>query len=482
MLSPEKQTLRKVRETISRYEMIRQGQAVVVAVSGGPDSVCLLDILHELSDELKISLIVSHYDHGLRPAEDESETVFVRELARDLHLPFMTGKAPPSLRGKSASIEERARNARYRFLEKVRVKHGAQRIALGHNLNDQAETVIMRLLRGSGPSGLTGIPPRRDSTIIRPLIEVERLEIETYLKARRLNYVTDSSNLKTDYLRNKIRLELMPLLEQHQPRFVHLLGQTADILREEDAYLERIGEAWLSREAELEPDNAFQIPISSFLKLPAALRRRVVRQIIGKVKRDLRRITWDHVESILRLAHSEKPQASIHLPGKLNVKRSYDHLIVSAGQGRKSRPFSHTIHAPGVYRIKEIGRTISVGELKNRKDMDFRVSPYIAFLDADKVQYPLKVRSFKPGDRFVPFGMTGHKKLKDFFVDLKVPMEQRRSTPVLCCGDTIVWVCGLRIDDRFKVTANTKRVMKVVVQPSLMITDEASLQKQVTGP
>jgi tRNA(Ile)-lysidine synthase len=464
MLSPAKQIVRKVRETISRYEMIREGEAVVVAVSGGPDSVCLLDILRELAGELKISLIVSHYDHGLRPAEDESETVFVRELAKNLHLPFVPGKAPRSLRGKRTSIEERARNARYHFLEKVMVKHRAQKIALGHNLNDQAETIIMRLLRGSGPSGLTGIPPCRDRTIIRPLIEMERREIERYLKARKLNYVTDSSNLKIDYLRNRIRLELMPLLEQHQPQLAHLLGQTADILREEDAYLERIGEAWLSREAELQPDNSFQIPISSFLNLPVALRRRATRQIIGKVKQDLRRIRWDHVESILRMAQAEKPQASIHLPGRLNVKRTYDRLIVSSREGRKPRRFTYTLDSPGLYGIKEIGRTISIAEVKNRKGLNFRESPYTAFLDADKVRYPLKVRSFKPGDRFVPFGMTGHKKLKDFFVDLKVPTKMRYSTPILCCGDTIVWVCGLRIDDRFKVTPETKRVLKITLK------------------
>jgi tRNA(Ile)-lysidine synthase len=464
MLSRAKQIVRKVRESIARYDMIHQGDTVVVGVSGGPDSVCLLDILHELADELKISLIVSHYNHGLRPAEDESETLFVRELAKNLNLPSVTGKAPPSLRKKRASVEERARNARYHFLEKVRVDHRAQKIALGHNLNDQAETIIMRLLRGSGPSGLIGIPPCRDTTIIRPLIEVERREIERYLNARKLAYVTDSSNLKTDYLRNKIRLELMPLLEQHQPQLAHLLGQTADILRDEDAYLERIGEAWLSREAEREPDNSFRIPISSVLKLPIALRRRVIRQIIGRVKQNLRRISWDHVESILRLAYSEKPQASIHLPGRLNVKRTYDRLIVSAGQGLKSRPFVYTLRARGVYKIKEIGRAISITEVKNRNGLDLRESPYTALLDADKVRYPIKVRSFKPGDRFVPFGMTGHKKLKDFFVDLKVPMEQRHSTPILCCGETIMWVSGLRIDDRFKVTPETTRVLKITLR------------------
>jgi tRNA(Ile)-lysidine synthase len=457
-------TLQKVRTTISRYEMIQPRDLVVVGVSGGPDSVCLLHILQRLKKELGAALLVAHFDHGLRPGEDDAETRFVSSLAESMNLPFETEKAKSSLRQKTGSVEEAARNARYFFLEKVRVKHRAQKIALGHNLNDQAETIIMRLLRGSGPSGLTGIPPCRDGTIIRPLIEMERLEIDRYLKAGKLAHVTDSSNLKADYLRNKIRLELMPLLERHQPQLTHLLGQTADILREEGAYLERIGEAWLSEEGELEPDNSFRIPISSFLKLSIALRRRVIRQLIGKVKQDLRRITWGHVESIQKLAQGEKPQASVHLPGGVNVKRTYDHLIFCAGQGPKPRPFCYTLRGPGVYRIKEIGRRISIAEVKNRKGLGIGESPNTAFLDADKVRYPLRVGNFSPGDRFVPLGMKGHKKIKDFFVDRKVPAAERYTTPIVFSEDTPVWICGYRMDERFKVTLETKKILKITLK------------------
>ncbi|MDP6180938.1 MAG: tRNA lysidine(34) synthetase TilS, partial [Desulfatiglandales bacterium] len=243
-MAPIRVTIKKVKETLSRYGMIDPGDLVIVAVSGGPDSVCLLDILHELKAELAVRLVVAHYNHGLRGGEDESETRFVRHLASAMNFPFETENASFFIEGKTASLEERARNARYEFLERLKGKLHAQKIAMGHHLNDQAETVLMRLLRGSGPSGLAGIPPKRDDTIIRPLIELKREEIDSYVKRRELSYRVDRSNFDTRYLRNKIRLELLPLLLEYQPQFVEHLGQLAVILREDDKYLETEAEKW----------------------------------------------------------------------------------------------------------------------------------------------------------------------------------------------------------------------------------------------
>ena len=463
MMYYPRQTLQKVKNTFSRHRMISEGDSVIVAVSGGPDSVCLLHVLYELRDEWHIHLLVAHFDHGLRPAEDDSETAFVRGLAGSLKLPFETAKGHLLAKKTRGSREEAARKARYDFLEKVRKMHKAQKIALGHNLNDQAETILMRLLRGSGPLGLTGIPPSRDGWIIRPLIEIERHEIEKYLKARKLAFVTDSSNLETDYLRNKIRLELMPLLEEHQPQLARLLGQTAEILRDEDDYLEQTAAGWLAMNMEMPPQRSLKIPIASFLDLPVVLGRRVIRMAIRDVKKDLRRIRWDHVEAIRRLAESEKPQAALNLPGGLTVARTYDRLIFSASTKKKPRPFHYTLDGLGTYDLKEIGRHLSIEEITNRKGLRLKGYTRKALLDAEKLHFPLTLRTFKTGDRFIPLGMKGRKKLKDFFVDLKVPLEQRHSTPILCCGETIAWVCGFRIDDRFKVTTETKRVLKITM-------------------
>jgi tRNA(Ile)-lysidine synthase len=241
------------------------------------------------------------------------------------------------------------------------------------------------------------------------------------------------------------------------------LGQTAAILRDEDICLEKITDTWLTSKAEARPEGSFRISIPSFLELPVALRRRVTRQLIGKVKKDLRRICSDHIDSVEKLAQGEKPQGYLSLPDRVEIRRAYDHLIFSA-EPEKRDPFSFNLEGPGKHPLEEIGRMMSILEMPNSKDFPLEESPWAAFLDAEKLRYPLTVRSFRPGDRFVPLGMTGHKKLKDFFADLKIPRDQRYSTPILCCGNSPVWICGFRIDDRFKVTPETKRIMKVTLE------------------
>ena len=463
-MDPIKETINKIRKTIFRHSMIDPGDLCIVAVSGGLDSVCLLDILHKLKDELEIKLVVAHFDHGLREGEDEAETQFVQRLASSMNLPFETEKASSIIEGGTASVEEKARNARYAFLEGLTDRFHAQKIAVGHNLNDQAETVLMRILRGSGPSGLAGIPPCRENTIIRPLIETKREEIESYLKARDLSYVIDSSNLQTSYLRNRIRLELMPLLLEYQPRLVEHLGQLADILRDENRYLEAQAEDWVIREAELGPEGDISIPIPPFINLPQPLRNRVSRQILKKIGKNLRRIDYGHIESVYELARSKKPHGILDLPNGMTVKRTYPRLAFRVGAEQKPNEFHYLLEGYGTYPLKEIGRSICLEEVGPDVDLNVEDHEWTAYLDAGKLQFPLVLRNFRPGDRFVPLGMTGHKKIKDFFIDNKIPSEMRVLIPILVNQDIPVWICGHRIDDRHKVTSKTKRVMKVTIR------------------
>jgi tRNA(Ile)-lysidine synthase len=456
--NPGERILERVKKTLSKYGMVRSGDIVVVAVSGGPDSVCLFHALHQLSEEMQLNLVAAHFEHGWRPGEDEQETELVRGLAESLGVPFETERAGATLRGGSLSREEAARNSRYAFLERVREKHRASSIAVGHHLHDQAETLLMRLLRGSGVSGLGAIPPVREGRIIRPLIEVTKPQIEMYIEETGLRCASDSSNLRTDFLRNRVRMELIPLLLNYQPRLIERLGETASLLREESEFMDSLATRWIERNGTRAPDG-IRVDLSHFAALAPALRKRVVRGILKRVKGDIRRIGGSHIRSVEELARSERPQAGLNLPGGLNVRRSYESLSFHLGTESEPARFSYLLNEPGTVFIREIGKALTLA-LCGEGEWMVPATPWTATLDAEKARFPLVVRSFAPGDRFVPLGMKGHKKLKDFFVDRKVPSSVRRATPILVMGQELLWVAGYRIDERFKVTPSTRVVLE----------------------
>ena len=456
----------KIEKTISRYNMLDSGDRVLAAVSGGPDSVVLLDVLDRLREAFSLDLVVAHFDHGLRPDDDDRETRFVAALAASRNLPFVTQKtlSPP---GKSGmSLEEEARNRRYEFLTHAKKAHGAQKIALGHTLDDQAETVIMRLLRGSGPAGLSGIPPVRNHDIIRPLIEITRREIEGYISHRKLQHITDPSNFEKHHLRNRIRLDLLPQLKTYQPRIVEILGQTAGIMRDETRWMETEAEEWTKAHVEVFETGAYSVPVKAFGELAVALQNQVIRQIIKRVQGGLRRISVRHIEAIKGLVQG-RPQASLDLPNGVIVKKTYETLIFGKNREKQApkgiKGFQYVLDGPGVFSLDAISCTVTIEEIKGKAPPlpGDNASPWMAHLNADRIEYPLMIRSFVPGDRFVPLGMTGHKKVKDFFVDRKIPSHVRKSLPLLCQGKDPIWICGLRLDDRFKVGPKTKHVVQV---------------------
>ncbi|MBW2137881.1 MAG: tRNA lysidine(34) synthetase TilS [Deltaproteobacteria bacterium] len=445
--------------------MIDRGDRVIVAVSGGPDSMCLLHILNGLKADLGMDLVVAHYDHGLRPSCDESETRFVRDFARSLDIPFETEKSTGLRQSGGGSLEEWAREQRYGYLERLGERLGARKIALGHNLDDQAETFIIRLLRGSGPSGLAGIPPVRDKKIIRPLIEVKRKEIEHYLEGLQIPFVIDQSNYETRFLRNRVRLEIMPPLLKLQPKLIEHLGQSAEMLRADNQYLEDRANEWIREAADLKPSGDILIRAHGYLRLPPPIRQRVLRGILKRLKKNLRRIGATHIQSIDELACGEKPQGTLNLPNRVVVTKMYEQLAFSTANGPRKPDFHYLLDGPGTYHIREIDRTFVLEEAEGLPETDLSPSPLTAYLDAGKIRYPLTLRNFKPGDRFIPLGMKGHKKIKKFFIDLKMPSPERYRTPILFSQEIPAWICGFRIDDRFKVTSKTKRFLKASISP-----------------
>ena len=457
-------TEKRVLSSILEHRMVTSGDRVVVAVSGGPDSVCLLKILFKLRRWLNISLIVSHLDHGLRPREDEKETEFVASLARTLNLTLAYDKANNLTAAPGISIEEKAREIRYQFLERALEKHQAQKVALGHTMNDQAETVLMNLLRGTGLTGLSGMPPIREEVFIRPLIHVSRDEIYTYLKQKRIPFVVDSSNLEKRYLRNKVRLELIPLLLNYQPQLIEHLGELASLCRQENQFMEEEGNKGLNMVTIDSSDHSLDLSLTVFQDLSTPLQYRVIRQAIRRLKGDLRRIDIRHIKAIIDLANNARPQIKINLPANLVVKKIYQRLRFFLGTESETGDFSYCIDNNRRFQIPEIDQTIAVEEVSKK---DFLLSsplPHEAFLDLDRLQWPLRVRNFRAGDKFMPLGLNGFKKVKDVFIDNKIPSEQRKRILILENDNDIVWVSGIRIDSRYRVTEKTERILRCNIE------------------
>lgn len=451
---------KKALSTILEHRMINSGEKVVVAVSGGPDSVCLLNILFQLRKPLNASLITAHLDHGLRPKEDEKETEFVADLARRLNLALAYGKINNLSEAHGTSIEEKAREKRYQFLTKVLDEHHAQKVALGHNMNDQAETVLMHILRGTGPTGLSGIPPVRENRFIRPLINITSDEIHTYLKQKDIPFMVDSSNLEKKYLRNKIRLELIPLLLKYQPRLVEHLGELALLCGKENQFMEEEARKGLQTMILYSSENSLDLSLTTFKNFSIPLQYRIIRQAIKRVRGNLRRIDIGHIKAVIDLANNSRPQIKINLPENLIIKKIYERLRFSLGVEIETGDFSYHIKNTGKFQIKEINQTISLTEISKKDFLLLSPSPREAFLDLDKLQWPLRVRNFKVGDRFMPLGMDGFKKLKDIFIDNKIPFEERKKIAILENGNDIIWVCGIRIDNRYRVNEKTKRILR----------------------
>ncbi|HUJ17812.1 MAG TPA: tRNA lysidine(34) synthetase TilS [Nitrospirota bacterium] len=458
--------LLNVQDTIRKYGLLDPGDRVVVAVSGGPDSVCLLAILHTMAKNLGLSLHVAHLDHMFRGEESAEEAQFVADLSKKLGIPSTSERfdVPAFCRERGLSAQEGARKVRYGFLEQVAHDTGASRIATGHTADDQAETFLLRLLRGAGVSGLSSIPPRR-GMIIRPLIEITRDQVLDYLRENSLGFRTDPSNAKPVYTRNRVRMDVIPVLRQFNPRIVETLAAEAALLRDEDeavdAYLGSVTEA-----AHREDDETVSIKRDAFDTLPPAFRRRLLRKIADMTDRGASFLSLGQIDDALSFMLSTQTGKSIMLSPGLSVTREYDRFVFSSPAARPG--FSRTLSHPGATMVPELGLEVKTLIAEGRRT-EPELSNYIwqAQFDYDKIGPLLTLRSRHSGDRFSPSGMAGRsKKLQDYFVDAKVPRRKRDRVPLLCSGEDILWVVGLRTDERFLVTEATRTVLTVLIRPS----------------
>lgn len=458
--------LAKVQKTIAKYQMLAPGDKVVVAVSGGPDSLVLLHVLYSLRSHYNIDLLVAHYNHRLRP-EAAREAERVRAFAGELGLPCYVGEGPVAAyaREKKLSLQAAARDLRYQFLERIVRETNSQKLALAHQLDDQAETIVMHFLRGPSPRGLSGIPPVRGH-IIRPLIEISRQEIEAYLAEHRLEAVFDPSNDKKIYLRNRVRLELMPVLKEYNSNLTLRLSQSAEIFREEDRYLEEETDRWWARLVSREGGRLL-VSFAGYRQAPLVIQRRLLRRCFRETAARQEDLSFSQVERLRRWL--EQPAAGKKLQWPWGVRIWFDGERIIFGQeepvpGKEPGfPYHYLLAGPGVVELPQ-GRlhVAYVDKISWAEEELKELGPWTVVVDAGKVSFPLTVRTRRPGDRFFPLGLGGSKKLKDFFIDLKLPAEKRDQVPlVVSAGGEIIWVVGLRLDERFKVSAATEQVLRL---------------------
>jgi tRNA(Ile)-lysidine synthase len=460
--------LHQFERTIDRYGLLEKEDRLIVGVSAGVDSMVLLHLLNAYREPFHLSLFVAHVNHGLRPGESEKEAELVRKESERLGLPFEYGqfnvKEFQKLGG--LSPQDAARRIRFHFFYDLLRKHDAQKIVLGHNANDQVETVLLRLIRGSGLQGLKGILPIREGKVIRPLLETWRGEIESFAVGEKIPFLLDSSNLKKDYLRNRIRLSLIPLIEKdYQPNFKEILLRTSTLLREENDYLERGAEEAYEKIVR-EKKDVLSFKFSEYRSLHQAIQWRVMKKILRKIYgwgMVMEEEAWSDVQKIYQKLHSSSPSFLLELTRGVWLEKRYDVVSVGKGGIKAFPPFEVELIFPGRTFIEEIRREVVIGETDAEEFRRYKGSFDTAFMDRDRLRFPLRMRNFRPGDRFCPLGVKGSQKLKDFFIDHKVPKFERPKIPLLVSGEMVAWIVGYRIDERVKVTEETNKILKVKV-------------------
>ena len=448
-----------VSETIGKHDMLCGRETVLVALSGGPDSVCLLSVLNKLKQELSLTLHAVYVDHNLRPEEVPGEIAFCRDLCIGMGINFIVRSidVKSSVAESGMNKQEAARELRYRAFDEACFEVNADRIALAHNADDQVETVVMRLLRGSGTKGLAGIPAVRKN-IIRPLIETERFAIEKYLASEGLTFVTDSSNLKTDYFRNRIRRSLMPLLRDINPSVCRTITHTTSVLQEEERYFGIIVTKTLMKLISRKKPDRIELFISPLESMEKVILRRLLRRAVDET-RGIRGIGFDHIEDIIKLIRKGVSGDRIYLPKGVRVIREYSLLVLTAETPVRINRYE--ISPPCDVLIREAGVVIRATFEDRPACIPDGTDAVV--LDCGAMQFPLLIRPREEGDFFYPLGFGRRKKLQDFFVDAKVPRDERDRVPVICSGNEIVWIAGYRADERFRVAEKTEKTLKLVI-------------------
>jgi tRNA(Ile)-lysidine synthase len=427
---------------VKRQGLFHPGQRVGVAVSGGPDSVLLLHFMKDLALEWGITLAAVHFNHHLRGDESDADESFVRHLADSIGIAFIGGEAEVArvARERKQNLEATARALRYRFFFSLVEQGRLDKVVTAHTANDQAETVLLRLLRGAGTRGLSGIYPVLEGKVARPFLDLTRAEITREIEARKLEWRLDSTNLDSRLRRNKIRLELLPLLQREfNPALIPLLKNHADRARDEEAFLEQQAcersRPWRIREGSEE-----KISVRALRGFAPAIQRRVLRQMLQSMGKSLGGVAYAHIEGLLHFATSAQSGRSLTLPGGAVARKEFDGLILGLQPISPGGGYAYPVKIPGEITVPQLGVTFRFKIIEaQRLPKEYNE---LGCLDPQKLPHRLFLRNWQAGDHFWPLGSGKLRKLKELFGQRKIPRNQRKLWPVLESGEQIVWVRG----------------------------------------
>lgn len=483
-MKPDVSLKEKVLDTIKTYGMLEQGDRVVVGVSGGPDSMCLLHILLSLKDRLGIDVYAVHVNHLLRGDEAYRDEEHVSKWCREHGVPVFVKRTDVRALAeeRKISVEEAGREARYSAFDKVLFDAGANKIAVAHNMNDNAETVLMRLIRGTGVDGLTGIEPVRGN-IVRPLIEARREEIEKYCIDNDIPVVIDSSNTEAGYTRNKVRILLLDRIRSElNPDIIPVIARTASLLKEDADLLDELSRAAFKdcrdnkpggrNKIEAEGRGGITLDLKKFNGLHISLKRRVMRLSVEEVRGSLVHIESKHINDAVEFAAAGRTGSYISLPDGMKVAKSYDSLTIAVMGNRiyDGYAFERQLSVPGTTYVPELDADVTT-EVRERGEPGKtgecceaeRVGEdrYTGYFDMDKLNMPVYIRNRRDGDVFSPSGMKGRKKLKEYMIDEKIPRQERPLVPLITVGKEVAWVIGRRVSEKFRRTADTRRELVI---------------------
>ncbi len=452
----------KVLSTIEKYNLIESGDRIVLGISGGPDSVCLLHILNRLKEKMDIEIYAAHLNHQIRGIEAHEDALYVAKICENMNVTYFLKSidVPEYCEKNGLSLEEGARKLRYEMFDEIKKKTNSNKIAIGHNLNDQAETVLMRIMRGTGLQGLRGIEYIREGGVIRPILDISRNEIELYCEQYKLNPRIDQSNLESIYTRNKIRLELIPYMKENfNENIVESIVRMSSSLKSDSDYIQQNVKEEFEKISS-KRDNTIEIDIEKYRTLHIAIKTRIIRESIKSILGDTNNIEQKHIEDILELESDEKINKQLNIPRGLFVYRKKDILIITTEEiVNEDIEFCYNIPNNGFVKIKEINTVIETQVVTINRYKSSKIDKNVKAFDLNKVEGGISVRSRKSGDKIKL--SVGSKKLKDLFVDLKIPREDRSKIPVLQDEKGILLVGNLRTSEEYKIDYNTKEVLKV---------------------